>query len=192
MEKTTHTPIIDRAIALHKMIRLITMSLAGEGYLCFMGNEFGHPEWIDFPRLGNNWSYKYARRQWSLVDNGLLKYQWLADFDKAMLKTAKAGQVFDSSPENLWMDKENKIIAYRKGKLIFLFNFHPEHSNPEFFVPTHAAGKYKVVLSTDDPEYGGQGRVDHEYVYECKSIDQRGLGFKIYIPARTAIVLKDI
>ena len=105
-------------------------------------------------RLGNNWSYKYARRQWSLVDNGLLKYQWLADFDKAMLKTAKAGQVFDSSPENLWMDKENKIIAYRKGKLIFLFNFHPEHSNPEFFVPTHAAGKYKVVLSTDDPEYG--------------------------------------
>ncbi len=192
MEKTTHTPIIDRAIALHKMIRLITMSLAGEGYLCFMGNEFGHPEWIDFPRLGNNWSYKYARRQWSLVDNGLLKYQWLADFDKAMLKTAKSGQVFDSSPENLWMDKENKIIAYRKGKLIFLFNFHPEHSNTEFFVPTHAAGKYKVVLSTDDPQFGGQGRVDSKYIYECKSIDQRGLGFKIYIPARTAIVLKDI
>lgn len=32
------------------MIRLLTFSLGSKAYLNFMGNEFGHPEWIDFPR----------------------------------------------------------------------------------------------------------------------------------------------
>lgn len=97
------SPIIDRGIALHKMIRLITHGLGGEGYLnfigkfrviylsrctckgChFLGNEFGHPEWLDFPRAGNNESYHYARRQFNLVGDQLLKYRFLNEFDAAM------------------------------------------------------------------------------------------------------------
>jgi 1,4-alpha-glucan branching enzyme len=86
------TPVIERGMALHKMIRLISHGLGGEGYLNFMGNEFGHPEWLDFPREGNdsrydrvfNTSYHYARRQYNLIDDRMLRYKYLYAFDKAM------------------------------------------------------------------------------------------------------------
>ena len=50
----------------------------------FIGNEFGHPEWLDFPRQGNNSSFHYARRQFHLADDPLLRYKFLNEFDKAM------------------------------------------------------------------------------------------------------------
>jgi 1,4-alpha-glucan branching enzyme len=71
------TLVVTRGMALHKMIRLITFALGGEGYLTFMGNEFGHPEWIDFPREGNNWSYHYAIRRWDIADDNNLRYSRL-------------------------------------------------------------------------------------------------------------------
>ena len=122
MSKLTQSLVIDRGIALHKMIRLITLSLAGEGYLNFMGNEFGHPEWIDFPREGNNWSYYYCRRQWHLADDSLLKYQYLQKFDKAMISFAKENNLFDYSPVSLYIDDEKHIIIYSRGDILFAFN----------------------------------------------------------------------
>lgn len=192
MDKASHNITIDRAIALHKMIRLITASSAGEAYLNFMGNEFGHPEWIDFPREGNGWSYKYARRQWSLCENGYLKYQWLYDFDKAMLSIIKANTIYDSYPVNLWLHQDDKIIAYRRENLVFLFNFHPTKSQPSFYLPTKKAANYKVILSTDDEEFGGQGRIAHNYIYKSEPKQPTGEGFEIYIPARCAIVLQEL
>ena len=85
MQKGDENYIVNRGIALHKMIRLLTSSTINGGYLNFMGNEFGHPEWIDFPREGNGWSHKYARRQWRLFDNKNLCYHYLGDFDSAMV-----------------------------------------------------------------------------------------------------------
>ena len=75
---------VDRGVALHKMIRLLTMTLGGEGYLTFMGNEFAHPEWIDFPRVGNNNSYHYCRRRWDLCDNKELLYYYMKEFEVTM------------------------------------------------------------------------------------------------------------
>ena len=193
MEKTYHSAVMDRAIALHKMIRLVTMSLAGEGYLNFMGNEFGHPEWIDFPREGNGWSYKYARRQWSLVDNDLLKYQWLGDFDKAMVELAKKHKLLTQPGAiNLWIDEKDKVLAYARGDLLFAFNFHKDNSLTKFFLHTHTlgAGEYKVALSTDDEEFGGQNRIDDKYVYSTVEDPNRGQGFEIYLPCRTAVVFR--
>ncbi|MDO4546841.1 MAG: alpha-amylase family glycosyl hydrolase [Clostridia bacterium] len=193
MEKIYHSLAIDRAIALHKMIRFITLTLACEGYLNFMGNEFGHPEWIDFPREGNAWSYKYARRQWSLVDNELLKYQWLDEFDIAMLKFSRKYRVMVKRDlQNLWIDQERKIIAYSKGGLVYLFNFHPNTSQAEFFLPTHTVGEgeYKVVFDTDEERFGGQGRISHDMVYRTAYRDGKGVGFNVYTPCRTAMVLK--
>ena len=193
MEKSYHSITIDRAVALHKMIRFITLTLGGDGYLNFMGNEFGHPEWIDFPREGNGWSYKYARRQWSLVQNGLLKYEWLVNFDKAMLKFARKYRVLNKTDTvNLWIDQPGKIIAFSKGGLVYVFNFHPTYSPTNFFLPTHSVGegKYKVIFSTDDIDFGGMDRVSKQYVYYTKFVENRGLGFEIYIPCRTAIVFK--
>ena len=195
MNKDYHSLTMDRAIELHKMIRLLTLSAGGNGYLTFMGNEFGHPEWIDFPREGNGWSYKYCRRQWSLVDNGMLKYEWLNDFDQAMIQTAREhGLLEDPQAVSLWVDEERKIIAFSRGKLLFLFDFHGSYSEQNFFLPCHTTGegKYRVILSTDETRFGGTGLVSHDYVYQTENLPNRGTGFYIYAPARTAMVLEKV
>ena len=193
MEKKYHSATMDRAIELHKMIRLLTLSSGGNGYLNFMGNEFGHPEWIDFPREGNGWSYKYCRRQWQLVDNPDLKYEWLNDFDTAMIHLAREHRLLDDPwPVNLWIDEGRKIIAFSRGNLIFLFDFHTSYSEQHFFLPCHTTGegKYRVILSTDEFRFGGAGLVSHDYEYRTEQDPEHGTGFYIYAPARTAMVLQ--
>ncbi|MCL1963861.1 MAG: alpha-amylase family glycosyl hydrolase [Firmicutes bacterium] len=190
MEKTTHGQVIDRAMALIKMIRLITLTLAGEGYLNFMGNEFGHPEWIDFPREGNGWSYYYARRQWSLGDNNLLKYEWIRDFDRAMLNLIRACGVLEATDlQSLWVEPGAKLLCFRKAGLIFLFNFHPTLSQSAFYVPVRMRNRYQVIFSTDEPRFGGENRIDMEFIYQTGQDPKLGEGFQIYVPCRTAMVL---
>jgi len=182
--------IIDRGIALHKMIRLITMSLGGEGYLTFMGNEFGHPEWIDFPREGNGWSYHYCRRQWSLADNPLTKYKFLNAFEAAMISMARKTRMLTGKIQYLNIDHGNKVIAYRRGKAVFLLNFHPNRSQENYFFPVGEEGAYEVVLSSDDAQFGGQERISHTYVYHTEKDSSGQTGIRIYIPSRCAVVLK--
>ncbi len=190
MEKSSQNAVIDRGMALHKMLRLLTMTLGGEGYLTFMGNEFGHPEWIDFPREGNGWSYHYCRRQWSLADNKNLRYEYLNDFEKAMVSLGKRQRVFTGKDRQLYVDNEKKWMAYQKGAGIFVFNFHPTESYTGCFVPVPEAGEYKVVMSTDDFCFGGFGRVYHQ-TYE--TVEQNGqTGLLLYLPSRTALVLEKI
>ena len=191
MNRAYQNPAIDRAMALHKMIRLVTCSLAGEGYLNFMGNEFGHPEWIDFPREGNGWSFAHARRQWNLAENGYLRYSYLGAFDRAMLDLAKEyGLLGGAQPRNLWQEQERQLLAYEKGGLIFLYNFHPAHSVPDFFLPVPEEGDYEVVLDSDQADFGGFDRISHTTLYTARLVPRRGIGFMIYTPARTAMVLR--
>lgn len=179
--------VIDRGIALHKMIRLFTAALGGEAYLNFIGNEFGHPEWIDFPREGNNWSYKYARRQWSLVDNESLKYKYLNNFDQKMLGFLKDNQILSSlPPQQLNMDEANKVIIFERNNLIFVFNFHWQNSISDYKFNSQQNGKFRIVLSTDDPDFGGFDRVDANIEYQ--TLDHGFLS--IYLPSRTALILK--
>ena len=178
--------MVERGMALHKMLRLITMSLGGEGYLTFMGNEFGHPEWIDFPREGNGWSYHYCRRQWSLADDKNLKYPLLNAFEKAAVKEVKG--VLSGKDKQLKVDESAKILAYKKGKDLFAFNFHPTESVADCFIPTDEAGAYQVVMSTDDFCYGGFGRVYHQ---RYETVTENGqTGIRLYLPCRTAVVLR--
>ena len=190
MNKDCHNPTIDRAIALHKMIRLFTLAGGGEGYLNFMGNEFGHPEWIDFPREGNGWSFHYCRRQWSLKENGMLKYQWLNDFDQDMIHLAKDCRIFDQRMADLMLMKapEQTLAFYRNG-LMFVFNFHFCNSLNNVLVPVHQPGEYTVVLSSDDEKYGGFGNVRAQ-TYATKTFDGKHY-IELYIPARTCFVLKE-
>ena len=193
MRKDYHSLVIDRAIALHKMIRFVTLTLACEGYLNFMGNEYGHPEWIDFPREGNQWSYKYARRQWSLCDNPELKYDWLLLFDRAMLKFARKYRVMVKQDlQNLWIDQNKKILAFSKGGILYLFNFHPTDSDTQFFLPAHTVGEgdYQVVFDSDEAVFGGQARISHETVYHAAFHNDKGIGFYIYTPCRTVMALR--
>ncbi|MBQ3549887.1 MAG: alpha amylase C-terminal domain-containing protein [Clostridia bacterium] len=192
MNKFGGNIIVDRGIALHKMIRLITSSLAGEGYLNFMGNEFGHPEWIDFPREGNGWSYHYCRRQWSLVDNENLRYRELNAFDAAMIKLLKKENILNLGVKNQWVHQEDKIIIYTKGDIVFIFNFNPSRSFDGYFVPVENKGRYKVILSSDDGEFGGFSRVDNSTKYKTFDTPAGWVGFKCYLPSRSAIVLKRI
>lgn len=195
MNKDYHSPVIDRAIDLHKLIRFSTLVLASDGYLNFMGNEFGHPEWIDFPREGNGWSYKYARRQWSLAQNGFLKYEWLENFDRAMLKFVRKYRVL-SKPQavNLWIDQQKKIVAFSKGELIYLFNFNTTQSDTDFYLHAYTvgAGNYRVIFSSDDAEFGGQERISKEYIYHTQEKEGKGLGFEVYIPCRTVAVFQKV
>ena len=183
-----------RGIALHKMIRLVTASTINGGYLNFMGNEFGHPEWIDFPREGNGWSHKYARRQWNLVDNPELDYKFLGDFDKDMLRTLKLVKNIQNTPvQEIWHNDGDQILAYMRGDLIFVFNFSPTRSFTDygFLVPT---GSYDVVLNTDAKEYGGNGLADdtitHLTNYDPAYVSEHKEWLKLYVPARSAVVLK--
>ena len=185
---------VARGIALHKMIRLVTASTINGGYLNFMGNEFGHPEWIDFPREGNGWSYKYARRQWDLVDRTDLKYKYLNAFDNAMIELISSVYNFQALPvEKLWEKDSDQILAYGRGNLVFVFNFNPSKSFTDYGILT-PPGKYEVVLSTDDPSFGGYDNIDTEVEHFTLSdplyapIDREWL--KLYIPARSAMVLR--
>ncbi len=187
-------PMVTRGIALHKMIRLVTASTINGGYLNFMGNEFGHPEWIDFPREGNGWSYKYARRQWDLVDREDLQYKFLNAFDNAMVELISGIYNFQSlGIEKLWEKDDDQVLAFRRGNLVFVFNFSPVHSFSDYGILA-PAGKYKVVLSSDAPQFGGFGNID-ESVEHLTQFDPlyQPIGkewLKLYMPARSAQVLR--
>lgn len=193
-KKGDETGTVNRGIALHKMIRLATASTINGGYLNFMGNEFGHPEWIDFPREGNGWSYRYARRQWNLVDNKELDYHFLGDFDRQMIKVLKSVKNIQKTPvTEIWHNDGDQILAFMRGDLIFVFNFNPTRSFTDygFLVPT---GSYDVVLNTDAKEFGGNGFADdtisHLTNYDEAYVNERKEWLKLYIPARSAVVLK--
>ncbi|MDR0982930.1 MAG: alpha amylase C-terminal domain-containing protein [Culturomica sp.] len=182
--------VVDRGIALHKMIRLITLATAGDGYLTFMGNEWGHPEWIDFPREGNGWSYNYARRQWSLVDDKLLRYRFLNAFDKAMIKIVrnKRTNFFAPSPKPLVRDIEKQLLVFERGKFLFVFNFSPNSSYSDYHFEVKA-GKYKEVMTTDDVEFDGFDRLKKNAEHLTTFNGEKNL-LSLYVPSRTAIVLK--
>ena len=193
MNRASENLIVERGMALHKMIRLMTISTGGQAYLNFMGNEFGHPEWIDFPREGNDWSYAHARRQWSLSTNGFLRYSFLGDFDRAMIKLMKKYKVLeDGYAWNLQMDEQNKTIAFSHGKLLFVFNWHPTASIPDYELPVQQAGKYVPILSTDEKRFGGHDTVNMQGEHFSFNVeDEEGKKWprlKIYNVARTATV----
>ena len=192
MAKDRESLVIDRGMALHKLLRLLTMTLGGDGYLTFMGNEFGHPEWIDFPREGNGWSYHYCRRQWSLADNKSLKFHYLLDFEKAAVKLCKQARLLGAVDKQLWVDNEKKVLVYAKKDLLFVYNLHPENAYEGYRIPTQTPGDYTVVMSTDDFCFGGFGRVYHQ-TYRSAADEQCSPlqpGFQMYLPPRTATVLK--
>jgi len=188
------TDLVNRGIALHKMIRLVTIGAINGGYLNFMGNEFGHPEWIDFPREGNGWSYKYARRQWNLVDNPDLDYHFLGDFDREMLSVVKSEPHFNLTPvEEIWHNDGDQILAYKRGELLFVFNFSPSRSFTDYGFLVKE-GEYDVVLNTDAKAFGGNGLADDSVPHFTNPdplYAKDGKGWlKLYIPARSAVVLK--
>lgn len=195
------TYMVDRGIALHKMIRLVTASTINGGYLNFMGNEFGHPEWIDFPREGNGWSCKYARRQWDLVDNPNYFYADLNRFDEQMIHLLRSKLLYEKDEcgthlpwvYNLWDNEGDQVVAYRRGKLIFVFNWNGQKSFTDygFLAPE---GKYRVVLDTDAKEFAGFAQnddsVEHFTIADPLYADQHKGWLRLYLPARTALVLE--
>lgn len=185
MSKDSQSLLVDRGVALHKMIRLITASTNAGGYLNFMGNEFGHPEWIDFPREGNKWSFKYARRQWHLVDDDNLRYCDLNKFDKAMISLVSHMNLTDFS--YIRTDEEHKIISYIRDDKLFVYNFsHNSYTDCRVASPCR---DYRIVLSTDEPEFGGFNRVDTKITYRGNQGKDTGY-VSLYLPARTALVLE--
>jgi 1,4-alpha-glucan branching enzyme len=192
MNKGSQNLKIDRGLALHKMIRLITFSLSGEAYLNFMGNEFGHPEWIDFPREGNGWSYHYARRQWSLADNDGLRYHGLEEFDREMMKLDERYHLLsDPFIEQLLLHDGDKVLAYRRGPLVFIFNFHPTQSFTDYRIPVPDPKDYQLILNTDDKRFEGFGLVAQDVTYPKQDYGMYGRrqSVQVYIPSRSAQVL---
>ena len=197
MNMDSKSSIVDRGIALHKMIRLVTMATAGDGYLTFMGNEFGHPEWIDFPRQGNGWSYKYARRQWSLSKPDYLRYSYLMEFDKEMIKLAEREKLLSSKPELLTADEQKEILVFKRRNCIFAFNFNPTDSFEDYGFAA-PEGDYEIILDSDEMKFNGFSRITfgerhisvHEKSQNGNQIYDETL--YLYLPSRSAIVLKKI
>jgi 1,4-alpha-glucan branching enzyme len=179
---------IDRAMAIHKLARLVTLATAGHGYLNFMGNEFGHPEWVDFPREGNNWSYHHARRQWSLRDREDLRFRFLAEFDRALVALVRSRRIHAVRPELVLVHEDRKLLAFRRGRLLFLVNLHITDSYPNLPIPAEA-GRYDLVLDTDAACFGGHGRVEpgQQYFTEPVGSDAQ---VRVYLPNRCALVLE--
>ena len=190
MSSRTEDLTVSRGIALHKMIRLITLATAGHGYLNFMGNEFGHPEWIDFPREGNRWSYRFARRQWSLADNSQLRYSQLNAFDRDMIHLAGEKEFPGDDPAYLLhSDDGNKVLAFLRNDMVFIFNFHPHRSYEGYRIPAYP-GRYRLILDTDNESYGGFGRQDASVVHATMSDRIQRHFLSLYLPSRTAMVLE--
>lgn len=178
---------VERGMALHKMIRLATLGTAGDGYLTFMGNEFGHPEWIDFPREGNGWSYRYARRQWSLRDNPRLRYGKLWAFDRAMIALCRRTGWLQEAPEPVFLDEQRQVMIFRRAGLLFAFNFSPGRSCEGYGFPAEA-GQWRIELDTDWPQFGGFGRNDPSVKHF--TLFEHGVNrLSLYLPSRTALVL---
>jgi 1,4-alpha-glucan branching enzyme len=192
MRKDQPNLTVERGIALHKMIRLVTACCAGGAYLNFMGNEFGHPEWIDFPREGNGWSYQHARRIWSISDNPELRFQWLKFFDRDMIQLIRERQLLNI-PEiwKIWENKGDQVLVFSRGNLLFAFNFSPYTSYTDYGI-AYEPSKFRVILNTDSGIYGGQERVDSRMTYY--TIPSGGINsqhfLRLYLPARTALVFE--
>ena len=188
---TPLTPTVERGLSLHKLIRLITHALGGEAYLNFEGNEFGHPEWLDFPREGNNNSYHYARRQFNLVDDQLLRYRFLGEFDRSMnLTENKYGWLHSPQAYISLKNETDKVIVFERGGLLWVFNFHPTKSFTDYRVGVQQEGCYRVVLDSDDTAFGGFGRVDKSTRFFTTDMEWNGRKnfTQLYLPTRTALV----
>ena len=197
MNTASQNPVVDRGIALHKMIRLVTLATAGDGYLTFMGNEFGHPEWIDFPREGNGWSFKHARRQWSLCKPDYLRYSYLMRFDREMVSLVKKGNVLDERPVLLVADEQKKILIFMRKSYIFAFNFNPSGSFADYGVSA-PAGEYEMVLDSDEQRFNGFSRVKSDerhltvHVKSPNGNQDYEDTLYLYLPSRSALVMKKI
>ncbi|KAJ9193916.1 CAZyme family GH13 [Paecilomyces variotii] len=186
------TPIIERGMSLHKLIRLVTHGLGGEGYLNFEGNEFGHPEWLDFPREGNGNSFWYARRQLNLTEDPLLRYRFLNEFDRAMqLTEEKYGWLHSPQAYVSLKNETDKVLVFERAGLLWIFNFHPTNSFTDYRVGVETAGTYRIVLDSDDTEFGGFGRNQKETRFFTTDLPWNGRKnfVQVYIPTRTALVL---
>ena len=187
------TLTVDRGIQIHKMIRLITQALGGEAYLNFEGNEFGHPEWLDFPRIGNGQSYHYARRQFNLMKDDLLRYKFLYQFDKAMNETESKFNWLNTEPAYVSLKHEgDKLIVFERANKVFIFNFHPTNSYTDYRIGVNNAGTYRIILNTDRVKYGGHGSIDEEkseFFTVNSEWNNRNNYIQVYIPSRTGLVL---
>ncbi len=192
MSVLTPDLVVDRGVALHKLIRLVTFAIGGGGWLNFMGNEFGHPEWMDFPREGNAWSFAHCRRQWSLEADPLLRYHGLGEFDRALMRLdAEHGILADSLVEQLLVNEERKLLVFRRGPLVFAFNFHPTASYDGLALPVPDAHDYRVLLASDAPNYAGHGRTAEGTLFPWlkEPLFGREQSIKVYLPCRSALVL---
>lgn len=193
MGHATRSLTTDRAVALHKMIRLVTAATMNGGYLTFMGNEFGHPEWIDFPREGNGWSYHYARRQWSLADNSELLYHDLKNFDRAMVHLLDGIRSFNNLPlTQYWSHEDDQVLCFGRGNYIFVFNFHPTLAYTDYAIPV-PEGHYSIILDSDAKDFGGYSLIDDaqlHYTHRINYDDEAKDAISLYLPPRTALVLK--
>jgi len=186
--------IVENGVAIHKLIRLVTLSCAANGYLNFMGNEFGHPEWIDFPREGNGWSHHYARRQWYLSDNSELRFYYLNNFDRDMIHLVKKHKLLEEpKPAAIVQNIEGQVLVYQRGKLFFVFNFNPNNSYTDYGFEMKK-GSYKIVLNSDSFKYNGQNRINEQMLYETieDSRNSKIHYLRLYIPAKTALVLEKV
>ncbi|KAJ5599428.1 1-4-alpha-glucan-branching enzyme [Penicillium hetheringtonii] len=159
---TEFTPTIERGMALHKMIRLVTHGLGGEGYLNFEGNEFGHPEWLDFPPS-------------RAMQHTEAKYGWL-----------HAPQAYISLK-----NESDKVLVFERAGLLWIFNFHPTDSFTDYRVGVDVAGTYRIVLDTDDAAFGGLSRNVKDTRFFTTDLPWNGRNnfVQVYIPTRTALVL---
>ena len=195
MRTDSQSDIVERGIALHKMIRLVTLATAGDGYLNFMGNEFGHPEWIDFPREGNGWSFKYARRQWPLADDENLRYGYLRNFDREIISLAKASGFLSERPEIIVADEEKKILIFKRMDYIFALNFNPVSSFSDYGFAA-PAGEYTLALDSDESRFDGFSRLKEGEKHftlnqRCPNGNQNfDSTLYLYLPSRCAVVLK--
>ncbi|CED82984.1 1,4-alpha-glucan branching enzyme/starch branching enzyme II [Phaffia rhodozyma] len=150
----TPTPKVERAMALHKMLRLMVFAFAGEGYMNFMGNEFGHPEWLVFPSVQNGFHTTHCRRQWDLADFSRdLRYRDLARFDREMLEAEERGQWGSAELGHVWtQDEDSRLVVFTRANHLFIFNWNTKlpakDDNLPIPEPWALEGQYRIELST--------------------------------------------
>jgi 1,4-alpha-glucan branching enzyme len=126
------------------------------------------------------------------VDDELLRYKYMYAFDMQM-NQAESRHGWLATPQAYISLKHegDKLIAFERGGLLFIFNFHTSQSYENYRIGVEEPGCYGILVNSDEKRFGGHGRVSEgsEYFTFPGPWCNRSNYIQVYIPCRTALVL---
>ena len=189
MHAETQSHDVHLAVAVVNVAKSIVFFLGGEAWMSFIGNEFGHPDWVEFPTPDNDDCFEYAYRKWYLATDSALMYEKMAAFDRDLMHQRKIAVTWDESYMTApLLDDNRKLSVFHRDRVVLVCNTTTDVSYEDVWVPVPEQGNYRVILSTEEHRYGGYGRVNENMQYATIAVDGNAY-IRLYVPSMSAIFM---